>query len=120
MPKVFARQRWRTLNSLSRLVSAPEAVAKANEFGLAIFAGALSPTEVQIGADAVKLFPCFASGGPRYLKALRGQYDFASTTAGDYRVFTVRAKRLREPVNQLRALLNITSLYMRDELAKPT
>ena len=55
-----------------------EAVEKAKEFGLAIFAGAMTPTEVQVasasGADAVKLFPCFATGGARYLKALRGQY----------------------------------------------
>lgn len=55
-----------------------EAVAKAKEFGLAIFAGAMTPTEVQTASaaavDAVKLFPCFATGGVRYLKALRGQY----------------------------------------------
>jgi 2-dehydro-3-deoxyphosphogluconate aldolase/(4S)-4-hydroxy-2-oxoglutarate aldolase len=55
-----------------------EAVNKAQELGVAIFAGALSPTEVQVasaaGVDAVKLFPCFAAGGPRFLKALRGQY----------------------------------------------
>jgi len=55
-----------------------EAVDKAKEYGLAIFAGAMTPTEVQLasasGADAVKLFPCFATGDARYLKALRGQY----------------------------------------------
>jgi 2-dehydro-3-deoxyphosphogluconate aldolase/(4S)-4-hydroxy-2-oxoglutarate aldolase len=55
-----------------------EVVDKAKEFGLAIFAGAMTPTEVQMasasGVDAVKLFPCFATGGARYLKALRGQY----------------------------------------------
>ena len=55
-----------------------EAVQKAKEYGIAIFAGALTPTEVQMasasGADAVKLFPCFATGNARYLKALRGQY----------------------------------------------
>ena len=55
-----------------------EAVDKAKEFGLAVFAGAMTPTEVQMafgsGVDAVKLFPCFAVGGARYLKALRGQY----------------------------------------------
>ncbi len=55
-----------------------EAIEKAKEFGLAIFAGALTPTEVQAasasGADAVKLFPCFATGNAHYLKALRGQY----------------------------------------------
>ncbi len=56
----------------------PETVEKAKELSLAIFAGAMTPTEVQVatasGADAVKLFPCFAMGGARYLKALRGQY----------------------------------------------
>ena len=54
------------------------AVAMAAELDVAIFAGALTPTEVQLAAtsraDAVKLFPCYAVGGPRYLKALRGQY----------------------------------------------
>ena len=54
------------------------AVEKAKELGLAIFAGALTPTEVQVasasGADAVKIFPCFATGDARYLRALRGQY----------------------------------------------
>jgi 2-dehydro-3-deoxyphosphogluconate aldolase/(4S)-4-hydroxy-2-oxoglutarate aldolase len=54
------------------------AVDKAKEFGLAVFAGAMTPTEVQLasasGVEAVKLFPCFATGGARYLKALRGQY----------------------------------------------
>lgn len=125
-----------------------EAVAKAAEFGLAIFSGALTPTEVQIasasGADAVKLFPCFAAGGTRYLRALRGQYpgtkfiasggvglencadyfragawaigvggeiaDFESLSSGDYRVFTVRAKRLRDAVLDVRDLLESRSL----------
>jgi 2-dehydro-3-deoxyphosphogluconate aldolase/(4S)-4-hydroxy-2-oxoglutarate aldolase len=54
------------------------AVRAAAELDVAIFVGALTPTEVQVasasGADAVKLFPCFSMGGPRYLKALRGQY----------------------------------------------
>ena len=125
-----------------------EAIAKAAEFSLAIFSGALTPTEVQIasasGADAVKLFPCFAAGGTRYLRALRGQYpdtkfiasggvglencadyfragswaigvggeiaDFESLSTGDYRVFTVRAKRLREAVLDVRDLLESRSL----------
>jgi 2-dehydro-3-deoxyphosphogluconate aldolase/(4S)-4-hydroxy-2-oxoglutarate aldolase len=56
----------------------PEAVEKAVGLDLAIFAGAITPTEVQIasrsGADAVKLFPCYSMGGPRYLRSLRGQY----------------------------------------------
>ncbi|MBV9268362.1 MAG: bifunctional 4-hydroxy-2-oxoglutarate aldolase/2-dehydro-3-deoxy-phosphogluconate aldolase [Acidobacteriaceae bacterium] len=55
-----------------------ESVLKAREMGVAIFAGAITPTEVQVaaasGADAVKLFPCYSMGGPRYVRALRGQY----------------------------------------------
>ena len=116
------------------------AVEKAKEFGLAIFAGALTPTEVQLasasGADAVKLYPCFAAGGTRYLRALRGQFpcanfiasggvdldscaeyiragacaigvggeiaDVDSMAAGDFSVLTVRAKRLREAVQNAR------------------
>ena len=112
------------------------AVQIAAQLDLAILAGALTPTEVQIastsGADAVKLFPCYTMGGPRYLRALLGQYpwvdliasggvglndceeyfragacaigvggeiaDAESIGAGDYRVFTVRARRFREAV----------------------
>ena len=43
-----------------------------------IFPGALTPTEVlaawQAGADAVKIFPCSAVGGPKYIKALKGPF----------------------------------------------
>ena len=43
--------------------------------GIAVFPGALTPTEVtnawQAGADAVKIFPCCALGGPKYLRALK-------------------------------------------------
>jgi 2-dehydro-3-deoxyphosphogluconate aldolase/(4S)-4-hydroxy-2-oxoglutarate aldolase len=46
-----------------------------NREGIAIFPGALTPTEVvtawQAGADAVKVFPCSAVGGPKYLRALK-------------------------------------------------
>ena len=42
---------------------------------IAIFPGSLTPTEVvtawQAGADAVKVFPCSAVGGPKYLRALK-------------------------------------------------
>lgn len=45
-------------------------------YGVAIFPGALTPTEVvtawQAGADAVKIFPCDAVGGAKYLHALKG------------------------------------------------
>lgn len=55
-----------------------EVIKAATELDLAIFAGALTPTEVQLAnthkVDAVKLFPCYAVGGPRYLKSLLTQY----------------------------------------------
>lgn len=55
-----------------------DAIRAARELDLPVFAGALTPTEVQMvvasGADAVKLFPCYAVGGPRYVKSLHGQY----------------------------------------------
>lgn len=124
-----------------------DAVGKAAELDVAIFVGALTPTEVQVasasGADAVKLFPCYAMGGPRYLKSLRAQYphvdfiasggvgldncseyfragacaigvggeiaDAESLATGDHRVFTVRAKRLREAVRETRAFGDTTA-----------
>lgn len=43
-----------------------------------IFPGALTPTEVlaawQAGADGIKVFPCSAVGGAKYIKALRGPF----------------------------------------------
>ncbi|MDQ6653207.1 MAG: bifunctional 4-hydroxy-2-oxoglutarate aldolase/2-dehydro-3-deoxy-phosphogluconate aldolase [Acidobacteriota bacterium] len=42
---------------------------------IAVFPGGLTPTEVvsawQAGADAVKVFPCSAVGGAKYLRALK-------------------------------------------------
>jgi 2-dehydro-3-deoxyphosphogluconate aldolase / (4S)-4-hydroxy-2-oxoglutarate aldolase len=47
--------------------------------GIPIVAGALTPTEVyaawSAGADLIKVFPCGAMGGPRYLKDLLGPFD---------------------------------------------
>ncbi len=44
--------------------------------GVLTMAGALTPTEVitawKRGADFVKVFPCGAVGGPKYIKALKG------------------------------------------------
>jgi 2-dehydro-3-deoxyphosphogluconate aldolase/(4S)-4-hydroxy-2-oxoglutarate aldolase len=44
-------------------------------YAVAVVPGALTPTEVvtawQAGADAVKIFPCSAVGGAKYLKALK-------------------------------------------------
>jgi 2-dehydro-3-deoxyphosphogluconate aldolase/(4S)-4-hydroxy-2-oxoglutarate aldolase len=53
-----------------------ELIKTAHEHGKAVIAGALTPTEViqawRAGADLVKVFPCSALGGARYLRALRG------------------------------------------------
>ena len=55
-----------------------DVISLARQFDVAVFAGALTPTEVQLagrsGASAVKLFPCGDFGGPRYLRAVRSQY----------------------------------------------
>jgi len=44
-------------------------------YNIAVFPGGLTPTEVvtawEAGADAVKVFPCSAVGGAKYLKALK-------------------------------------------------
>jgi 2-dehydro-3-deoxyphosphogluconate aldolase/(4S)-4-hydroxy-2-oxoglutarate aldolase len=43
-----------------------------------MMAGALTPTEIaaawKAGADFVKIFPCGAVGGPKYIRALRGPF----------------------------------------------
>jgi 2-dehydro-3-deoxyphosphogluconate aldolase/(4S)-4-hydroxy-2-oxoglutarate aldolase len=50
-------------------------IERCRDQDIAIFPGALSPTEVvtawQAGADAVKVFPCSAVGGAKYLRALK-------------------------------------------------
>ncbi len=50
----------------------------AKRYSKAIFPGALTPTEIltawEAGADAVKVFPCSALGGAKYIKALRGPF----------------------------------------------
>jgi 2-dehydro-3-deoxyphosphogluconate aldolase / (4S)-4-hydroxy-2-oxoglutarate aldolase len=58
----------------------------AKRYSKAIFPGALTPTEIvaawQAGADAIKVFPCSALGGAKYIKALRGPFphiDFVPT-----------------------------------------
>lgn len=51
-------------------------IALCRRYGVAVLPGALTPTEVltawEAGADVVKVFPCSAVGGPKYLKALHG------------------------------------------------
>jgi 2-dehydro-3-deoxyphosphogluconate aldolase / (4S)-4-hydroxy-2-oxoglutarate aldolase len=47
-----------------------------HRYSVAMIAGALTPTEImtawEAGADVVKVFPCSALGGAKYLKALKG------------------------------------------------
>ena len=42
---------------------------------VAVFPGAMTPTDViaawKTGADFVKIYPCGALGGPRYIRALK-------------------------------------------------
>jgi len=51
-------------------------VEASHKLGAAACAGALTPTEVisamKSGADMIKIFPCSALGGAKYLRALRG------------------------------------------------
>ena len=53
----------------------PDIVHFAAGRGVLVFPGALTPTEVmaarKAGADLVKIFPCFANGGPAYIKTLK-------------------------------------------------
>jgi 2-dehydro-3-deoxyphosphogluconate aldolase/(4S)-4-hydroxy-2-oxoglutarate aldolase len=54
------------------------AVEAANQSGLPIFPGAMTPTEVQYalaaGCHTVKLFPCYATKGAAYVRTLHAQY----------------------------------------------
>lgn len=61
-------------------------VELARRYSKAIFPGALTPTEIvtawQAGADAIKVFPCSALGGAKYIRALKGplpQIEFVPT-----------------------------------------
>lgn len=51
-------------------------IQAAHARGVAVMPGALTPTEVitawKAGADMVKIFPCSALGGAKYVRALRG------------------------------------------------
>jgi 2-dehydro-3-deoxyphosphogluconate aldolase/(4S)-4-hydroxy-2-oxoglutarate aldolase len=53
----------------------PEVVAEAKRAGVAVFPGAITPSEViaawKAGADMVKIFPAGTAGGPNYVRALK-------------------------------------------------
>jgi len=56
----------------------PEVVNFAIEQDVAVFPGALTPTEVmaawKAGADFVKIYPCAQVGGPAYIRALKAPF----------------------------------------------
>jgi 2-dehydro-3-deoxyphosphogluconate aldolase/(4S)-4-hydroxy-2-oxoglutarate aldolase len=61
-------------------------IEMAKRYSKTIIAGALTPSEIvaawEAGADAIKIFPCSAVGGAKYIKALRGPFphiDFIPT-----------------------------------------
>ena len=63
-----------------------ETIACCKRYGVPVFPGALTPTEVlaawEAGADMVKVFPCSALGGASYIKALKAplpQVDLVPT-----------------------------------------
>jgi 2-dehydro-3-deoxyphosphogluconate aldolase/(4S)-4-hydroxy-2-oxoglutarate aldolase len=56
----------------------PATIEMAKRYSKVITPGALTPTEVvtawQAGGDAIKIFPCSAVGGAKYIKALRAPF----------------------------------------------
>jgi len=55
-----------------------ETVRLCRRYSVPVFPGALTPSEVvsawEAGADAVKIFPCSAMGGAKYLRALKAPF----------------------------------------------
>jgi 2-dehydro-3-deoxyphosphogluconate aldolase/(4S)-4-hydroxy-2-oxoglutarate aldolase len=53
-----------------------QTIEMCHRYSIAVLPGALTPTEIvtawQAGADVVKVFPCSALGGAKYLTALKG------------------------------------------------
>jgi 2-dehydro-3-deoxyphosphogluconate aldolase / (4S)-4-hydroxy-2-oxoglutarate aldolase len=58
--------------------SNPKTVEMARRYSRPVFPGALTPTEIltawEAGADAIKVFPCNALGGARYIKAVKAPF----------------------------------------------
>lgn len=54
----------------------PSTIEMCRRYAITVCPGALTPTEIiaawQAGADIVKVFPCGALGGAKYLRALKG------------------------------------------------
>jgi 2-dehydro-3-deoxyphosphogluconate aldolase/(4S)-4-hydroxy-2-oxoglutarate aldolase len=71
-----------------------DTIALAKRYSKPIFPGALTPTEVvaawEAGADGIKVFPCSALGGPKYIRALKGPFpDIEFVPTGGVNLDTV-------------------------------
>ena len=72
-----------------------ETVRLCRRYSVPVFAGALTPSEVvsawEAGADAVKIFPCSAMGGAKYLRALKAPFpNIEMIPTGGVSLATVR------------------------------
>ena len=73
---------WRCLDAGAHFLTSPGLVLEVVEFAVkkevAVFPGALTPTEVilawKAGADMVKVFPCAQVGGDSYIRALKAPF----------------------------------------------
>jgi 2-dehydro-3-deoxyphosphogluconate aldolase/(4S)-4-hydroxy-2-oxoglutarate aldolase len=91
----------RCLGAGARFIVSPatdeETIALCRSQGAPVLPGAMTPTEIvraaRAGADLIKVFPCGALGGARYIKALRGPLPnlrfvptggISEDTIGDY------------------------------------
>jgi 2-dehydro-3-deoxyphosphogluconate aldolase/(4S)-4-hydroxy-2-oxoglutarate aldolase len=71
-----------------------DTIALAKRYSKPIFPGALTPTEVvaawEAGADGIKVFPCSAVGGAKYIRALKGPFpDIEFVPTGGVNLDTV-------------------------------
>ncbi|MEV7679367.1 bifunctional 4-hydroxy-2-oxoglutarate aldolase/2-dehydro-3-deoxy-phosphogluconate aldolase [Streptomyces sp. NPDC088341] len=55
-----------------------DGITVARELGMPVLAGVMTPTEIlgalRLGAEALKIFPAGQTGGPSYLRALKGPF----------------------------------------------
>ena len=94
-----------------------EVIEYAHSRNVPVIAGALTPTEVyearKAGAAMVKVFPCNAMGGARYIKDLRGPFDTIPLVA----VGGVTVENLNEYIKAgVQAVGVSTSLFGRQAL----
>ena len=72
----------RCIDAGARFIVSPglniQVIEAARARGVLVMAGALTPTEImaawEAGSDFVKIFPCDAMGGAKYVKALKGPF----------------------------------------------